>query len=87
MWLLIVTIHYFFKVLTFLIIIRIILSWMNLHNKSTLVNIVYQLTEPILAPFRNLLFKFGVGGGYIDFSPLLAVFTLNILESIILKLL
>ncbi|SHJ13223.1 YggT family protein [Geosporobacter subterraneus DSM 17957] len=87
MWLLRQSVDYFFRVLDFLIIARIIMSWINLNPYGTIYKLIYQLTEPILAPFRNFLIRLGVGGGFIDFSPILAVFTLGILRNIIITLL
>ncbi|WZL74768.1 YggT family protein [Clostridiaceae bacterium 35-E11] len=86
MWIIRESVDYFFKVLDFLIIARIILSWINPNPNSNLTRLLYQLTEPILAPFRNLLFKFGLGGGMVDFSPILAVFALNIIRTFVLTL-
>lgn len=86
MWIIRESVDYFFRVLDFLIIARIILSWVNPNPNGNLTRLLYQLTEPILAPFRNLLFKFGLGGGMIDFSPILAVFALNIIRTFVLTL-
>lgn len=85
MWMIKQSINYFFDVLEFLIIARIILSWIQTSSYGTISRLLYQLTEPLLAPFRNLLFRFGIGGS-IDFSPILAVFALNILKTILFKI-
>ncbi len=85
MWMIKQSINYFFDVLEFLIIARIILSWIQTSPYGTISRLLYQLTEPLLAPFRNLLFRFGIGGS-IDFSPILAVFALNILKTILFKI-
>ena len=87
MWLIRESIVRFFAVLDFLIIARIILSWININPYSTIPRLIYQLTEPILAPFRNLLFRFGIGGHMFDFSPILAILALNILQPLILRML
>lgn len=87
MWMIKQSINYFFDVLEFLIIARIILSWLNVNPYSTIPRLIYQLTEPILAPFRKLLFRFGIGGYMIDFSPILAVFALGFLRTLILLIL
>ncbi|HHY90057.1 MAG TPA: YggT family protein [Clostridiales bacterium] len=86
MWLIRESIIRFFAVLDFLIVARIILSWINVNPYSTIPRLIYQLTEPILAPFRNLLFRFGIGGYMFDFSPVLAILALNILQSLILRI-
>lgn len=87
MWMMKMSVAYFFKVLDFLIIARILLSWLNPNPDSTIPKLIYQLTEPILAPFRNLLFRFGLGRGMIDFSPILAVLVLDFVGDAIVRLL
>ncbi len=44
---------------------------------------VYELTEPILQPAREIIYKLGIDTGMFDFSPILAVFMLRIISSII----
>ncbi|MBF8982217.1 YggT family protein [Lutibacter sp. B2] len=87
MWIMKESIDYFFRVLNFLIIARIVLSWLSQNTYSTVNRIVYQLTEPILLPFRNLLLKIGLGGGMIDFSPILAVLALDVIRNFIYSML
>ena len=86
MWIIRESINKFFAVIDFLILARIILSWISPNPNSTVTKVLYQLTEPILSPFRNLLHRFGLIGT-IDFSPFLAVIALNVLKSLILSLL
>lgn len=73
-----------FDVLNLLIMIRVILSWLrpNLHTPG--VNLVYRLTEPILAPFRGFLSTRGMG---LDFSPFFALLFLYVLRGILISLL
>ena len=87
MWIMKESVDYFFRVLNFLIIARIVLSWLSPNTHSTVNRIVYQLTEPILLPFRNLLLKIGLGGGMIDFSPILAVLALDVIRNLIYSML
>lgn len=79
----------FFRILTFLIIGRAILSWFirgPYGQAYQLYMLVGQVTEPILEPCRRLLARFGLNG-MVDFSPLLAIFLLNILQSLVVRLL
>lgn len=87
MWIIKESVSYFFRVLDFLIIARILLSWLNPNPDSTIPKLIYQVTEPILAPFRNLLFRFGLGRGMIDFSPIFAVMMLDFIGRLIINLL
>lgn len=41
---------------------------------------ICSLTEPILAPCRKLLSRIGFGGGMIDFSPVLAMLILGVVQ-------
>lgn len=70
-------------VFTLLIIVRVLLSWVSPDPRNAVVRIVHQLTEPVLAPVRNVL---PTAGG-IDFSPLLVLIGVQILESVLVRLL
>ncbi|NPV91450.1 MAG: YggT family protein [Firmicutes bacterium] len=71
-----------FEVLYILIIIRCVLSFIRHDPYNPLIKLVYQLTEPLLSPFRKLM-RPGMG---IDFSPILAFLVLQILERVIFEL-
>lgn len=72
-----------FRLINGLIFLRIILSWINLrpHN-SMIARFAYEMTEPILYPARELLRKIGLGGGMLDFSPIVAILFMNIILDI-----
>jgi YggT family protein len=75
----------FFQILALLIVGRAILSWFVRSPYGGLYKIyhaVIQVTEPILAPCRKLLARFGLSGT-IDFSPILAIIALNIINRIV----
>lgn len=72
-----------FKVIYFLLVIRIILSWFQVNPYSEAVTLLYRVTDPILAPFRKL--PLAIGG--IDFSPILAFLVLSFLDHFIVGLL
>ncbi len=76
----------FFNILSFAILVRCILSWLPLDRNNFFVKLVYSLTEPILGPVRRLIDKSPLGGGMmIDFSPVIALFILNFVYIIILR--
>ncbi len=66
--------------LKWIIIIRVILSWINADSYNFLVQIINRITELLLAPFRNLIPSYRIG---LDFSPLFAILALIILQVII----
>ena len=74
----------FFEILYFLILIRIILSWLPNARNTGAGGLIYQLTEPILGPIRNMINNSPIGGGMmLDFSPVIALFIMKIISSII----
>lgn len=87
MWTLIESINKFVWVLEILIIIRIFISFINRDGNSPIVRFIYQITEPILAPCRKLIYKLGVNTGVFDFSPLLAFFLLRVAAYILQRIL
>jgi len=81
------TIQYFASVINFLILVRIIISWITRDFSNPIVRFVFQITEPILAPFRELLNKLGLGGSMFDFSAIFAIITINTLASMLANIL
>ena len=82
-------INTFFQILVYLILGRAILSWFVRNPYGTLYKIymaIIQITDPILAPCRKLLARFGMGGT-IDFSPILAIIALTVINGIIINIL
>lgn len=65
------------------IIIRVLLSWVPVRLPFGIGEFVWSITEPILGPIRRAL---GVASG-IDFSPIIALFAIQIVESILLRIL
>ena len=77
-------IEVFFKLLYILIFIRILLSWFPGVNNTPLGGIFYTLTEPILEPVRHMVDKSPIGGGMmLDFSPIIALFLMNIVKMVL----
>ncbi len=72
-----------FNVVFFLLVIRIILSWVNPDPYNEIVQIIYRVTEPILAPFRRLPLQ----AGGIDFSPIIAFILLSVLRNLMVNIL
>ena len=65
------------------ILIRVVMSWMRVNQNSPFVRIVYNLTEPVLAPVRNVMPH--MGG--LDISPIVIFFAYRIIvRSIIIGL-
>ena len=64
----------------YLIFATIILSWvvMFTQSRSPYIEVIQELAEPLLAPFRRLLPNMGM----IDLSPILAILTLFVIQRI-----
>jgi YggT family protein len=58
-----------------LIIARVLISWIASQSRHPLIPLIYQLTEPVLRPFRKLIPP--MGG--IDLSPLFVLIALRFL--------
>lgn len=72
-----------FQIYTWLIVARVILSYVRLRTHHPVLRFIYEVTEPLLDFFRRLLPQTGA----FDFSPLLAVFFLQIASSLVSQLL
>ena len=61
---------------------RVILSWVQIPPSNPLYPIatmIFQVTEPILAPLRRVLPKFGM----LDLSPMVAIFLIIFVQRVI----
>ncbi len=66
----------FFQLIYYLILFRVILSWIRPNPRNQIVIILHNLTDPILEPFRILTYKLNIGG-MIDFSPFIAILAIQ----------
>lgn len=62
---------YFFAILA-----MIILSWVAAGSRHPAIYLLYQLTEPVMAPFRKAL----PAMGGLDFSPILVFVLINVIQ-------
>lgn len=72
-----------FNVLYFILLARIILSWFPVRPGGVMqdvIEVLYSITEPILAPIRKLIPPVAMGMGYLDLSPLIVLLLLNLLR-------
>ena len=71
------------SVLMLLVIVRIVSSWVPFVKESRFMWTVYSLTEPVMAPFRQIIPPIGM----FDLSPVILIFLMNIVKSAIGSLL
>ena len=55
---------------------RAIISWFSLDPRNPLVEVLDQITEPILSPLRRIVPRIGM----IDITPLVAIILLQVLS-------
>ncbi len=58
---------------------RVLLSWVRVDPYNPLVQVLYQITEPVLAPIRRVMPQ-GMG---LDFSPVIAMILVQLLVEVI----
>ena len=72
-----------FKILYFLLVVRIILSWFPVDPYNQVVSALYQITDPILGLFRKIPLQIGM----MDFTPILAFLAIAFLDHFIVGIL
>ena len=81
LWAIIGVTALFLKVFFFAMIISVILSWVAPGSVSPGAELVNQITEPALAPFRRFLPS--MGG--LDISPILAFMVLKLIDMLVIN--
>ena len=71
-----------FAILDLFVWARVIISWINHDPYNDIIRIIYQVTEPMLRPIRDIIPATSIG---IDISPFVLLFLLNIAESFALR--
>ncbi len=71
-----------FAILDLFVWARVIISWINHDPYNDIIRIIYQVTEPMLRPIRDIIPAASIG---IDISPFVLLFLLNIAESFALR--
>lgn len=68
-------------ILTWIIIIRALISWVNPDPYNQIVQFLYRVTEPILMPIRRIL---PAMGGF-DLSPIVALVGIMFIRSFLVQ--
>lgn len=71
-----------FELYSLVILARVLMSWVNLDPSSQLARVIYDLTEPVLAPVRNLL----PPAAGLDFSPIIVIILLQVVSSMLVQI-
>ncbi len=73
----------FLQALWLAILVRVILSWFPVDPSNPIIRVVWDVTEPILAPFRRVIPRIGM----FDLSPLAAFLVISFLQQSLPRLL
>lgn len=70
-----------FTVLWLAILGRVIMSWVSPRGNDPVTPLLYQITEPILRPIRQVVPPLGM----FDLTPMIALILLSIIQSMLLR--
>ena len=79
----ILVINIFAELFFLALIIRIILSWINVSPYNPISKLTYQITEPLLGKIRQYIKPLGM----FDFSPMIAIIFLEVIQRVASSLL
>ena len=66
---------------------RVIISWIPIPRDNNIIRLLYQITEPILAPLRSIIQRSALGRSMmLDFSPVLAFLIISFLRNLVFNL-
>lgn len=71
--------HLVLMLYLWIVIIRAVLSWVNVPSLYPVILILYRLTEPVLRPFRRLVPPRKLGG--VDISPVIVALVIVFVDS------
>ena len=66
------------QILTIAIFARAIISWFPVPKDNVVVDLIIQITDPVLEPLRRII----PTTGFIDFTPLIAIFLLQMVGNV-----
>lgn len=80
-------VNYLLLIIQYAVLGRALVSWLPISKDNKLIKLLFQITEPILAPIRNLIERSSKGKSLmIDFSSLIAFIIIGIIRSIFFKI-
>lgn len=77
-------VNYLLLFIQYAVLARALISWLPVSKDNNFVKLLYQITEPILAPIRNLIERSSKGRSLmIDFSSLIAFIIIGLIRNIL----
>ncbi|MDD4169119.1 MAG: YggT family protein [Desulfotomaculaceae bacterium] len=71
-----------FTVYAYLLIFRILLTWIKHNPHHPIINFVYEITDPYLNLFRRFIPPFGM----VDLSPIVALIVLHVIQWLVIQI-
>ncbi len=78
------TVFLIIQLVQLLMLVRAILSFLPIDDRSPILAFVYMVTEPVIFPMRVIFDRFGIGEGLPIDLPFLATYLLLTIVSILL---
>jgi YggT family protein len=75
-------VEYVLQIYSWIVIARVVISWVNADPYNPIVRAIYSVTEPVLYRIRRALPVFGGG---IDFSPIVVFIGIMFLQSFLVQ--
>jgi YggT family protein len=75
-------VDYVLQIYSWIVIARVVISWVNADPYNPIVRAIYSVTEPVLYRIRRAL---PVYGGGIDFSPIVVFIAIMFLQSFLVQ--
>ncbi len=72
----------FLTILTWSIVARALISFLPIDQGSTIYQVLFRITEPVIDPIRRVL----PSTGMLDLSPLAAILLLIVLQQMVVRL-
>jgi YggT family protein len=73
-------IYFVLRVFEFVLLARVLLSWFpNVDRSNPIIQFLYDITEPVLRPIRDMLPQ----NGMFDLSPLIAFLIIQVIAAIL----
>ena len=83
----ILALNYVLLFIQYAILVRAVISWLPVSRNNSLVRLLFQITEPVLAPIRNLISRSTAGRGFMfDFSPVITFIIIGIIRNILFRI-
>ncbi|HHW47041.1 MAG TPA: YggT family protein [Clostridiaceae bacterium] len=80
-------VNYLLLFIQYAILARAVISWLPISRDNSLVRLLFQITEPILAPIRNFIMRSMAGRSImIDFSPVIAFIFIGIIRNVLFRI-